>query len=192
MLGILGDQVPVCYPIESMMAAAFQLKGQNDRSVAILQSALYQNVAVVMNFFTNYLQYLLEQPEKFDETVKRGVAFAKLFDLEHLNPMNFMNFQLSAVFSLAQQNRETEALDMLEEFVTVFEHTGFPIELHGDGYFDQVDSWFETLETGNQLPRESNMMKESLIEMVLDSQFLPTFKDQERVQRIYQRLEDLS
>ncbi|MBO1307238.1 helix-turn-helix transcriptional regulator [Enterococcus sp. 669A] len=191
-LGILGEQVPVCYPIESMIAAAFQLKGQNDRSVAILQSALYQNVAVVMSLFTNYLHYLIKQPEKFDETVKRGTAFAELFDLDRLNPMNLMNFQLSAVFCLAQQHRETKALEMLEEFVTVFEQTEFPIELHGDDYFDQVDSWFETLETGNQLPRESKIMKENLIAMVLESSFLTAFKNQERVQQIYQRLEDLS
>lgn len=191
-LEILGEQVPVSFPIESMIAAAFQLKGQNDRSVVTLQSALYQYVSGMMSLFTNYLHYLIKQPEKFDETVKRGTAFAKIFNLEQLNPVNLMNFQLSVVFCLAQQKRETEALDMLEEFVTVFETTDIPIELHGDDYFDQVDLWFETLETGNQLPRESKMMKESLIDMVLDSPFLPAFKDQERVQRVYRRLEDLS
>ncbi|MGM0216747.1 helix-turn-helix domain-containing protein [Enterococcus sp. AZ109] len=188
-LEILGEQVPASFPIESMIAAAFQMKGQNDRSVVTLQSALYQYVAVVMSLFTNYLHYLIKQPEKFDETVKRGTAFAELFDLGRLNPMNLMNFQLSAVFCLAQQQREAEALDVLEKFVTTLETNAFPIDLHGDDYFDQLDLWFETLETGNQLPRDFNMVKESLIEMVLESPVFPVFKDQERVQRIYQRLE---
>lgn len=190
-LGILGDHVPTAFPIESMIAAAFQMKGQNERSIETMQSALYQYVTVVTSLFTNYLHYLIDQPEKMAETIKRAQQFTSVFDLANLNPVSLMNFQLSTVHCLIQQHKETAALEMLEEWLTVMENTEFPAVLHGDDYFDQLDVWFESLETGNQLPRNSILVKEQLIEMVLHNPMLHNLKDQERIQQIFQRLEQL-
>ncbi|MEO1771788.1 helix-turn-helix domain-containing protein [Candidatus Enterococcus ferrettii] len=190
-LEILGEHTPVNFPIESMIAAAFQMKGRNERSVETMQSALYQYVTVVMSLFTNYLHFLIDQPEKMKETIKRAQQFVAIFDLGQLNPISLMNFQLSAVHCLIQQHKETAALELLNEWLTVLENTKFPAVLHGDDYFDQLDVWFESLETGNQLPRNSMMVREQLIEVVLLNPMIQELKDQERVQQIFQRLEQL-
>lgn len=190
-LEILGEYTPVAFPVESMIAAAFQMKGENQRSVETMQSALYQYVTVVTSLFTNYLHYLINQPKKMAETIERAQQFTAIFDLAKLNPVSLMNFQLSAVYCLIQQQKENEALELLEEWLAVFENTEFPAVLHGDAYFDQLDVWFETLETGNQLPRNSLMVKEQLIEMVLNNPMMLGLKDQDRVQQIFQRLEQL-
>lgn len=190
-LEILGEQTPVNFPVESMIAAAFQMKGQNERSVVTMQSALYQYVSVVTSLFTNYLHYLNDDPDKMKETIQRARQFVAIFNLAELNPINLMNFQLSAVYCLIQQLKEAEALDMLEEWLIVLENTEFPVDLHGDDYFDRVDTWFESLETGNQLPRNSLMVREQLIDTVLYNPMFQALKDQERAQPLFQRLKQL-
>lgn len=190
-LSILGDQVPVLFPIESLIAAAQQQKGESKKAVLTLQSAIYQYTTVFLSFLTNYLQLVIDDPDKFSETVSRGKSFAKLFNFKEMHPVALMNFQLSATFGYAQMEDETAALEMLQEFVEVLQGTTFPVVLHGDDYFDQIDEWLEHLEIGNQLPRDSMKVKVGLLEMVIDNPTFAQFEDQEQVQEIFTKLRSI-
>lgn len=186
-LEILGESIPFSFPVESLIAGAFQIKGENARAIETLQSALFQYVSVMMSLFTNYLQLLLEQPDKFKETVRRGNQFAAIFDLQQLNPILLMNFQLSAAFGFAQMKNE-EALLLLHELTEVLSQTRFPVEFHGDGYFDQVDQWLAGLETGNQTPRDSVMVRNDFIDSIIDNPMFLGLKNQTKFQKINDRL----
>lgn len=190
-LSILGDQVPVLFPIESLIAAAQQQKGESKKSVLTLQSAIYQYTTVFLSFLTNYLQLVIDDPDKFSETVSRGKSFAKLFNFKEMHPVALMNFQLSATFGYAQMEDETAALEMLQAFVEILQGTTFPVVLHGDDYFDQIDEWLEHLEIGNQLPRDSMKVKVGLLEMVIDNPTFAQFEDQEQVQEIFTKLRSI-
>lgn len=190
-LSILGDQVPVLFPIESLIAAAQQQKGESKKAVLTLQSAIYQYTTVFLSFLTNYLQLVIDDPDKFSETVSRGKSFEKLFNFQEMHPVALMNFQLSATFGYAQMEDETAALEMLQEFVEVLQGTTFPVVLHGDDYFDQIDEWLEHLEIGNQLPRDSMKVKVGLLEMVIDNPTFAQFEDQEQVQEIFTKLRSI-
>lgn len=190
-LSILGDQVPIIFPIESLIAAAQQQKGESKKAVLTLQSAIHQYTTVFLSFLTNYLQLVIDDPDKFSETVSRGKSFAKLFNFQEMHPVALMNFQLSATFGYAQMEDETAALEMLQEFVEVLQGTTFPVVLHGDDYFDQIDEWLEHLEIGKQLPRDSMKVKEGLLEMVIDNPTFAQFEDQEQVQEIFSKLRSI-
>lgn len=190
-LSILGDQVPVLFPIESLIAAAQQQKGESKKAVLTLQSAIYQYTTVFLSFLTNYLQLVIDDPDKFSETVSRGKSFAKLFNFKEMHPVALMNFQLSATFGYAQMEDETAALEMLQAFVEILQGTTFPVVLHGDDYFDQIDEWLEYLEIGNQLPRDSMKVKVGLLEMVIDNPTFAQFEDQEQVQEIFTKLRSI-
>ncbi len=190
-LSILGDQVPVLFPIESLIAAAQQQKGESKKAVLTFQSAIYQYTTVFLSFLTNYLQLVIDDPDKFSETVSRGKSFAKLFNFKEMHPVALMNFQLSATFGYAQMEDETAALEMLQAFVEILQGTTFPVVLHGDDYFDQIDEWLEHLEIGNQLPRDSMKVKVGLLEMVIDNPTFAQFEDQEQVQEIFTKLRSI-
>lgn len=190
-LSILGDQVPVLFPIESLIAAAQQQKGESKKAVLTLQSAIYQYTTVFLSFLTNYLQLVIDDPDKFSETVSRGKSFEKLFNFQEMHPVALMNFQLSATFGYAQMEDETAALEMLQAFVEILQGTTFPVVLHGDDYFDQIDEWLEHLEIGNQLPRDSMKVKVGLLEMVIDNPTFAQFEDQEQVQEIFTKLRSI-
>lgn len=187
-LEILGDQVPALFPIESLIAAAQQQKGEEQQAVITLQSAIYQYTTVFLSFLGNYLQVVINQPEKFAETVSRGIQFTDIFNFKRMHPVALMNFQLSAIFGYAQMQNETAALPLLNDFLEVMRETDFPVELHGDDYFDQVDKWLERLEIGHQLPRDSMKIKETLINFVINNPVFANFSDQAQLQQIYTEL----
>ncbi|WP_430621477.1 helix-turn-helix domain-containing protein [Enterococcus sp. DIV0800] len=187
-LEILGEQVPVIFPVESLIAMAQQQKGEPQQAQITLQSAIYQYTTVFLSFLSNYLQLLLQQPEKYNETVQRGRGFAKLFHFETLHPVAFMNFQLSAIFGYAQMQNESPAIELLGEFLEIIKQTVFPVDLHGDDYFDRIDEWLENLEIGNQLPRNSSVLKEDFIDLVIDHPLFENFSNQQELNRIYDEL----
>ncbi len=187
-LEILGEQVPVIFPVESLIAMAQQQKGEPQQAQITLQSAIYQYTTVFLSFLSNYLQLLLQQPEKYNETVQRGRGFAKLFHFETLHPVAFMNFQLSAIFGYAQMQNESSAIELLGEFLEIIKQTVFPVDLHGDDYFDRIDEWLENLEIGNQLPRNSSVLKEDFIDLVIDHPLFENFSNQQELNRIYDEL----
>lgn len=187
-LEILGEQVPVIFPVESLIAMAQQQKGESQQAQITLQSAIYQYTTVFLSFLSNYLQLLLQQPEKYNETVQRGQGFAKLFHFETLHPVAFMNFQLSAIFGYAQMQNESAAIELLGEFLEIIKQTVFPVDLHGDDYFDRIDEWLENLEIGNQLPRNSSVLKEDFIDLVIDHPLFENFSNRQELNRIYDEL----
>ncbi len=187
-LEILGEQVPVIFPVESLIAMAQQQKGEPQQAQITLQSAIYQYTTVFLSFLSNYLQLLLQQPEKYNETVQRGRGFAKLFHFETLHPVAFMNFQLSAIFGYTQMQNESSAIELLGEFLEIIKQTVFPVDLHGDDYFDRIDEWLENLEIGNQLPRNSSVLKEDFIDLVIDHPLFENFSNQQELNRIYDEL----
>ncbi|MGG5369143.1 helix-turn-helix domain-containing protein [Enterococcus sp. AZ196] len=187
-LAILGDQVPTLFPIESLIAAAQQQKGENSQAVITLQSAIYQYTTVFLSFLGNYLQVLLNDQKKFSETVSRGLEFTNIFNFKQLHPIALMNFQLSAISGYAQMQNEAAVFPILNDFLDVLKQTDFPVDLHGDDYFDQVDEWLGQLEIGHQLPRDSIKVKESLINFVIDNPAFNNFEDQEQLQTIYTEL----
>lgn len=165
-LTLLGEKVPVLFPIESLLAGAFQLKGQQQKAAAIQQSALFQYIAMIMSLLTNYLQLLLEQPEKFKETVEKGLQFAVIFDLAKLHPILLLNFQLGASYGYAAAGQRTELIATLQEFSTLLKQTDFPLQFHGDAYFDLVDDWFSTFAIGNQMPRDTRLVQKDMIRLI--------------------------
>ncbi|MFD1415942.1 helix-turn-helix domain-containing protein [Oceanobacillus jeddahense] len=190
-LEILGEYPPAIFPVESLISGAFQMKGETDRAISTLQSALLQYIIVVMSGFTNYLQVLIHAPEKFNETVQKGKALAETFDLAPLHPVALMNFQLSAAFGYTQMKEEHAALSMLEEFTAVLKEISFPVVLHGDDYFDQVDDWFNNLDIGNQIPSNAKLLKENFINAVVDNPLFLNLQEEERFQQITLQLKQL-
>ncbi|REC31636.1 transcriptional regulator [Enterococcus pseudoavium] len=188
-LALLGERVPAAFPIEILIAAAQQQKGEPQQAIATLQSGIYQNIAVFMSFLTNYLQIVGNDRKKFSDTVTRGSEFAEIFNFQELHPVVLMNFQLSAIFGYAQMGEEEATLQILKQFMVVLKNTKFPVKLHGDDYFDQVDAWLEQSELGDQLPRDSMQVRSSLIDLILNNPLFEKFEKQEQFAHIFAELQ---
>ncbi|GAF39176.1 XRE family transcriptional regulator [Agrilactobacillus composti DSM 18527 = JCM 14202] len=187
-LDLLGTRTPAYLPVESLIATAFQQQDDLKAAQGIYQSALAQYLSIMMSQFSNYLQLLVKDPAKFAATYHRGQGVADVFAFGTLNPVAMMNFQLSAATGFAQQHQTEALFTVLTAFADLFAHLEFPVVLHGDAYFDQIDDWLAHLDIGTQLPRGAQQVQSGLRDYVLQSPAFAPYQDDPRMRAIQQQL----
>ncbi|EKQ24683.1 helix-turn-helix domain-containing protein [Lacticaseibacillus paracasei] len=191
-LALLGEYVPEQLPADSLIAGAFQQKGDLQHAIATSQSGLMQDLSIIMSQLTNYMTLLNDDPNRLAATYQRGQAIAKAFDLAKLNPAVWLNFQLAALNGFAQQDKTDEAVALLQEFTHVLTATKMPLTLHGDAYFDAIEPWLEQLDLGSQSPRVSGQAKQVLADFVLQNPALAKIRTLPAVQPLLAELKQVS
>lgn len=191
-LAILGHKTPTFLPVESLIAAAHQQMEDGSAAETVLQSAIYQYVTVLLSLLTNYTLLLTQNPQAMEATYHRGLAFCDTFDLAKLHPVIMLNFLAACLTTFAAQGNSELLLRALTRYVSLLEETNDPYLLHGDEYFDQIESWIDDLDLGNQMPRSSNLVKKQLTELILESPLLQPFKNQQSFTELFQRLQAIA
>lgn len=170
---ILGPDVEVDYGTDLLRAKAWLMKNELNRANEILQVKLYQSILAAISASTESLQFQLNQPTKFDETVNRIRTLLTTYNIESLNINTALIFYYKAATYLCIQNRLDEAVLYIEDYCRLCENIKFPIELKGDEYFDLLTNWIsKTIPVGNQAPRDTQSIKIDLINSILIN---PTF-----------------
>ncbi|QVI34876.1 transcriptional regulator [Lacticaseibacillus chiayiensis] len=190
-LALLGEYVPEQLPADSLIAGAFQQKGDLQRAIATSQSGLMQDLSLIMSQLTNYMTLLGKDPERLKTTYQRGQAIAEAFDLVNLNPAVWANFQLAALKGFAQQHQTESVTTTLQLFVRVMATTKFTWELHGDRYFDAIEPWLNQLDLGPQTPRVTGHVKQTLIEFVLNNPALKELRKEQPIEQLLKELEQI-
>lgn len=185
----LGQYVPEYYPVESLIAWAYQLKGENDKAVATTQSALFQYIAVMMSQLTNYLQLVINQPQKFLATYQRGKQIIVAFSVKKLNPTIVINFLTSASFGFAQTKNDEMVKQCLSEYVDLLEDVKFPLKQHGDQFFDQIGDWLAQTDLGDVLPRSDQQLKTDFVTIITQNPTFMSYQNNEEFKEIFERLE---
>ncbi|MCI1892775.1 MAG: helix-turn-helix domain-containing protein [Schleiferilactobacillus harbinensis] len=188
-LALLGTRTPVFLPAESLIATAYQQQNQTTKARAVYQSALAQYLSIMMSQFSNYLQLLVDDPAKFAETYRRAQGLAQVFHFAQLNPVAMMNFLLSAATGFAQQHQADLLFTVLGDYAAIFTATPFPVQLHGDDYFDQIGDWLEHLDIGTQLPRDPKKVQAGLRDYVLHGPMFAPYQGDPRMTAIHQQME---
>ncbi|WP_125565356.1 helix-turn-helix transcriptional regulator [Companilactobacillus insicii] len=187
-LDTLGEYVPEYYSTESLIAWAYKAKGERQKAITTVQSSLFQYVVVMLSQINNYLQLLIDKPEKFVSTYKKGLSLVESFSLKELNPTIVANFYISSIMGFAQMKRTTQVLDCLSQYVDLLDNMKFPIRLHGDEYFDGIDDWLNQTDLGHSLPRDGNQLKSDFITIVVENPFLKQYQDNLEFEAIIKRL----
>ncbi|MGI6106241.1 MAG: helix-turn-helix domain-containing protein [Raoultibacter sp.] len=178
-------------PPELIVLSAYQQKGEILEAKRVSQVGLLQNLVTHFNFVINYLYLTIDDPETFAETVKRAYAVANAYDFEHLHPVLQLSLDLVCAVGYCIQDEKDKALDILESYARVLGDSKITLTLHGDTYFDLVDSWLEDLDIGTQLPRNKELVKNDLIAMVDEHPGFAILHDDKRFQAIHAKLERL-
>lgn len=191
-LSLLGTMTPEYIPAENLIASAYQMQGKTDQAQSVYQSAMYQASSVGMSYFTNYLVLLNDDPDRFAETYRRGRAYADVFALDSLNPAVYLNFLLSAMMGFAHQQNADEVFSVLTDYTDTLADTKFPLVLHGDVYFDKIDSWLDHLDIGSETPRNSEMVEQQLVGIVLNDPTLAQYRNDERWAPLADKLKEIN
>lgn len=169
----LGDEI--------LLANAYQMTGQLEKSKEVLQISLYQHLIAMIGIAPSYLTLYMKEPERFEVFAHRIITVVETFSIEKLHPNTTLALYLTLAQGYELQGNRQKALDALEKYTDICMELVFPIALHGDSFFDKIDDWFETkLDLGTHFPRDEKTVKASLLNAILDN---PTFVEMENEPR---------
>lgn len=164
-LSLLNYDVTIYMGEEQILSKAYAAKGDIRKAQEVLQVTQYQYLMALIITSSDELLYEVNQPDKFNEIIRRVRELVRTFELEKLHPFLVLTFLNSVFLGYTQQFRYKEALDVMEEIVDLMVKQVFPIELHGDDYFYLLENWMkEQLHFNNNMPRDEKTIKESLIQ----------------------------
>lgn len=181
-LKLVGEEVKPYLGNEHLMASAYTMMGQLDKSNEILQVSLYQQLMGIFSTSGKLLQLQLTDINKFDQTITRSGGLSQLYSVPDLHPFVYLTFLLDCFMAYTQQGRLELALASLAEVIKVLGTITYPAILHGDQYFDCLDDWIEEqLELSTTMPRNELLVKESIGNF---------FKMTPLIQEVYQNNQD--
>lgn len=188
-LELLDGTVTPALPPESILASAYQMEGRTAEAKSILQVGIYQNIVVLFNFFPAYLMMCTDEPLIFEEVLKRALHVAETFDMKHLHPGVLVGLYICAAQGYIMQGNRIKALDILQQYTEIVT-SSHPLSLHGDSFFDLLESWLDKLDLGTDLPRDEKTIRKSMVDVIVNNPVFSVLSDEPRFQIITKELQN--
>lgn len=182
-----GTPAPAMPP-EVLLASAYQMTGKLEEAKSVYQIGMYQNIVVLFNFFIPYLALCADEADKHDEILRRALLVAEAFNLKQLHPAVLCPIYITAAQTYTSQGKRDQALDMLESYTKVVTGDIYPLQLHGDEFFDLLDKWLDDIDLGNSLPRDERIIRQSMAAAVADNPHFAILAGEPQFQQILNRL----
>ena len=189
-LELLNYDVSLYMGEEQLLAQAYAAKGEIPKAKEVLQVAQYQHLMGLIVTTSDALLHENTDTKCFETMMKRMKGLFQLFEMEELHPFSVITFLNNAFIGLSQQGKKEEGLEILEEITGLMIKQQFPIEIHGDTYFNQLDTWLNNqLSFNNNMPRDERTIKQSLIDFYENYPVIVgLYQEDERFQRALQKL----
>lgn len=173
---------------KNVLIQAYIVTGEMEKADRYIQVNMFQNV---LNLVGNGIQLLMVHGQHLElcrKVMERIDALIEVFTLEKLHPNSVANYYYQVAVTLCMHQKEEEAYQRLERFTElVVQLLEKGIILHGDDFFNQLDSWFEELELGAQGVRTGKIVAENAAH-VLDNPVFAGMKQRERVEKLKSKL----
>lgn len=181
-------EMPMMSP-EPLLASAFQMKGSLTEAKRTLQVGMYQTVLSLLGLLLPYMGLCGDNNTSFEESRRRILAVAEIFDLKTLHPGTLLSVYIYIAQEFTKRGNEEQALTMLDSYADLVLSDIYPLKLHGDSYFNLLDDWLEdNLALGSDLPRDESVVRKSMITSVSDNPVFSPLVNNTRFQNIIRRL----
>lgn len=188
-LDLLGEELEPYAGNNIILASAYILLDQTEKAEETYQISLFQDTISTMAVLSNYLQLQITTPNVFQSTIDKALGLIELFDLEDLHTPSCMTFYISAAQGYVLQQNTEEALKMLEKYRSLIEHLKFPLTLHGNAYFNKIDSWLiRELDLGQAFPTDEDTLRQNLLASVKNNPYFQTLQQDRRFLSILQQI----
>ena len=165
-LDLLGETIRPISNDEAVIAQAYLMIGNAPAANKVLQIGIYQHLLTLVGSALSLLQL---QNEQFEEILHRTLSVAEVFDLDRLHPNIMALTYLNAAQGYCKQGNDEKSLDMLQKYADICTTGFFPYSLHGDSFFNEIDSWFAEFDLGTEAVRSEDLIKESMIQGVVEN-----------------------
>ena len=175
---------------EALLISAYQMTGKIEKAKAALQVGIYQHIVSLFGLFPSYFMLYMNDPEHYEEGLRRISAIAEAFDIKRLHPAILTNIYLSAAQGYTAQGMKDKALDMLQQYAGLVTSNIYPLRLHGDDFFNLLDDWMAEFDLGTAPPRDEKTIKQSMTDAVINNPAFSALISEPRFQRIAEKLKN--
>lgn len=186
---IAGETVYPMTQETELMAMAYQQIGNLEKSEEILQICLYQHLVFLVGDGMGYLSQLMPQKEKARELLERLTAVIEAFAIDELHFSTAVNFYMIGAHACCFWGEKEKALKMLKKYVDVCIHGREDLTLHGDRFFDRIDSWLENLPLGQNSMIGQTAVRSMLVAGLKENPALMSLKEEPEYQALVRKLE---
>lgn len=176
--------------VQPLLASAYQMVGKINEAKSTLQVGMYSSLSSIFGYLTNYLILSTDDSEKYEKVLERGILLAEAFNIGNLYPAGLCTFYLGAAQGYMMQNLNDKAINMLEEYTSIVTGDIYPLNLHGDDFFDLIDDFLNELELGTAAPRNDKTIKESMETALTASPVFSPLHEDIRFKRIVEKLKN--
>ncbi len=165
-----------------ILVQAYMMSGEMEKAERFTQIDMFKNL---LNLVGNGIQLMMihgQNLEKCENIMARIDSVITAFDMEKIHPNSVANYYYQAAVTYCMHGQEHKAYERLECFVSlIIRMLQEGIVLHGDAFFDKLDSWFEELDLGAQGVRTGKFVMESAVSALEN----PVFEGLEHKERLH-------
>lgn len=149
---------------EGILLQAYLMNGEVEKADTFTQASIYLHLLLLVADSTSFLMQHMQQREVCEETIQRTDVLIETYHIETLNPNVVAGYDYYVAAYKASYGDEKEAMRRLRHYIQIVRSMMEQGMLHGDSYFNRLDSWFEELDLGGQMPRSKKLVLQSVRE----------------------------
>lgn len=177
---------------EILLANAYELKGDLNKSISILQQHVYVCVTGILGAIPSLIKSYGNDKEKAKLWSEKSLELGKIFKINEVYPSIYLSIYYITAYIHLLHEENNKALDMLEEYVNLVRMPNFfPIELRTSDLFDSVGELFENLDLGKEAPRSNKIIKEDIKGAIINNPIFKVLESEERFNELVKRLKDI-
>lgn len=169
-----------------LLSSVYQMSGKPEKAKEALQVSLYRHLRGLLGPAQSYLVLIANQPEMFEQALKRFIEVSEIFEVDKLDPNLMCLLYLAAAQGYVMQKNSEKALDMLEKYSYICTTSLLPYELKGDYFFDHIENWLKNYDF--EAPKDEKTIKVSVVQSIEENPAFFPLHDESKFKRIVENL----
>ena len=146
---------------DGLLIQAYIMNGEPEKADSFTQAALYLHLLLLVGDSTCFLSMHMRERELCEETIARTDAVINAYHMDVLNPNVTAGFHYQAAIFESSCGEKEKAIERLQNYAELVCSIMKKGNLDGDSYFDKLDTWFEELDLGTQMPRSKKILMQN-------------------------------
>lgn len=187
-LELVNEQVRPLSQETELLAQIYKRIGNTERAKEVTQIALYQHLLMLIGDGTFELLLYIDEYAKAEKIMNRIDKVSEIFEVDNLHPNVMASYYISCAMVYGANKKEDRALAALKKYVDLCTSHFLPFTLHGDYFFDCIESWFQEFELGQMAPRGGKFIRQSMVQAMCENPGLGMLKANPEFRKLEKRL----
>ena len=174
-LGLLGESLLNASPDRTLVAQAYKILGNEEKSEEAFQADLFQKLMDIFQTMMVALENNLGDLTRAEPIYLKAEAMATTFNMKYLNANNAGILYLFGAQMYQIGGVPEKAMELLSKFADVCTNDFFPFAIRADVFFDKLESFIK--ENMVPAPRSEEAVKKDIVQYFNNPIFGPLYEN---------------